>query len=150
MDEPRPPQNWRFVVIASAGAAVVGFAAAWLIVPHAPQQESAPAVEAPARTSDVKIPAAYIQSSDIAVEAVSRGLVTHPMAGFDADGAVTAFDLPDGLRPLMVIAIGYLGDAAAPEVAERDRLPRERRPLSAMVLNGQGNPRKLNGSDSTN
>jgi nitroreductase len=76
--------------------------------------------------------------ANLAIEAVSRGLVTHPMAGFDADGAVTAFDLPERLRPLMVIAVGHLGDAgtAAPEVADRDRLPRERLPLSEIVLNG--------------
>jgi nitroreductase len=90
--------------------------------------------------------------ANLAVEAGARGLVTHPMAGFDADGAVSAFALPSGLRPLMVIAVGHLGHSAAvdPEIAERDRMPRERLPLSEVVLNRQGNPRKTNGSDSTN
>ncbi|KKF00993.1 nitroreductase [Mycolicibacterium obuense] len=75
----------------------------------------------------------------LAIEAVSRGLVTHPMAGFDAAGAVTAFGLPASLRPLMVIAVGRLGDHADvdPEIAERDRAPRERKPLSEIVLNAQ-------------
>jgi len=73
----------------------------------------------------------------LSIEAVARGLIVHAMAGFDRDGAVPAFDLPEGLRPLVVIAVGRLGDYANvdPEIAERDRLPRERLPLSEIVLN---------------
>lgn len=75
--------------------------------------------------------------ANITIEAVSRGLITHPMAGFDAAGATENFALPDGVRPLVVIAVGRLGDYAdaAPEVAERDRLPRHRLPLGEIVLN---------------
>ncbi len=75
--------------------------------------------------------------ANLSIEAVSRGLIAHPMAGFDAPGAIEAFQLPDGLRPLMVIAVGTLGDysEAAPEIADRDRAPRERLPLSEVVLN---------------
>ena len=75
--------------------------------------------------------------ANLSIEAVSRGLIVHPMAGFDAPGASEAFDLPDSLRPLMVIAVGTLGDygEAAPEIADRDRQPRERLPLSEVVLN---------------
>ena len=75
--------------------------------------------------------------ANLSIEAVSRGLITHPMAGFDVRGASEAFDLPDELRPLMVIAVGTLGDHSqvAPEVADRDRAPRERLPLSEVVLN---------------
>ncbi|TRW88761.1 nitroreductase [Mycolicibacterium sp. 018/SC-01/001] len=73
----------------------------------------------------------------LSVEAVARGLIVHPMAGFYPDRAVGAFGLPDGLRPLMVIAVGRLGDYAdvEPEVADRDHAPRERRPLDEIVLN---------------
>jgi nitroreductase len=75
--------------------------------------------------------------ANLSIEAVSRGLIVHPMAGFDAPGAVEAFDLPDSLRPLMVIAVGTLCDYSevAPEIAERDRQPRERLPLGEVVLN---------------
>lgn len=75
----------------------------------------------------------------IGIEAVSRGLITHPMAGFSPEGAVEAFDLPTTLRPLVIIAVGSLGDYAEvdPAIAERDRLPRERLPLSEIVLNWQ-------------
>jgi nitroreductase len=78
--------------------------------------------------------------ANLAIEAVSRGLVAHPMAGFDVDGACEAFDLPAGVRPLAVVAVGSLGDYRhmPPEIVERDSRPRERIPLEAMVLNWSG------------
>ncbi len=78
--------------------------------------------------------------ANLSVEAVARGLIVHPMAGFDVDGARTAFDLPDGMRPLAVVAVGALGDYAqvTPEIAERDGRPRERLPLEEVVLNWSG------------
>lgn len=78
--------------------------------------------------------------ANLSIEAVARGLIAHPMAGFDVDGARTAFDLPDELRPLAVIAVGSLGDYGQlpPEIAERDGRPRERLPLEEIVLNWSG------------
>jgi nitroreductase len=74
--------------------------------------------------------------ANLSVEAVARGLISHPMAGFDVDGARAAFDIPSGVRPLMVIAVGSLGDyaTAGPEIAERDGLPRERLPLEQIAF----------------
>ena len=37
--------------------------------------------------------------ANMAVEAVSRSLVVHPMAGFDADAARAAFAIPPGCAP---------------------------------------------------
>lgn len=81
--------------------------------------------------------------ANLSIEAVSRGLIVHPMAGFDVPGASEAFGLPDGVRPLMVIAVGSLSDYSevTPEIAERDSLPRERLPLADVVLNWQDVPR---------
>jgi nitroreductase len=75
--------------------------------------------------------------TNLLTEAVARGLVAHPMAGFNADGAREAFGIADGVRPLMIIAVGSLGDydTATPEIAERDALPRERLALDQIVLN---------------
>jgi nitroreductase len=75
--------------------------------------------------------------TNLLIEAVSRELIAHPMAGFDAAGATAAFGLADGLRPLMVIAVGTLGDygSVAPEIAERDALPRDRLAVAEIVLN---------------
>ncbi|MCI4674356.1 nitroreductase family protein [Candidatus Mycolicibacterium alkanivorans] len=78
--------------------------------------------------------------ANLAIEAVSRGLITHPMAGFDVDGARVAFGLPAGVRPLAVVAVGSLGDYRhmPPEIIERDSRPRERAPLEQIVLNWSG------------
>ena len=74
--------------------------------------------------------------ANLIIEAVSRGLITHPMAGFDVDGARTAFAIPDQVRPLMVIAVGSLADYddVDPEIAERDAAPRSRKPLSEIAF----------------
>ena len=72
------------------------------------------------------------------VEAVSRGLVAHPMAGFNADAAREAFAVPDGIRPLAVLAVGTLGDYASadPALVERDSRPRTRLPLAEIAFAG--------------
>lgn len=74
-------------------------------------------------------------AANLAAEAVAHGLVSHPMAGFDVEGARPAFDIPPQVRPLMVIAVGSLADYAdvSPEIAERDQLPRQRAPLSEVA-----------------
>ena len=76
--------------------------------------------------------------ANLTVEAVSRGLIAHPMAGFDADRAREAFGIPDGVRPLAVVAVGSLGDYAAssPEIVERDATPRTRLPLEEIAFAG--------------
>ena len=75
-------------------------------------------------------------AANLAVEAVARGLISHPMAGFDVDGARSAFGIPSQVRPLMVIAVGSLADPAAvpDDVAERDSRPRERLPLEQVAF----------------
>jgi len=74
--------------------------------------------------------------AQLTVEAVSRGLIVHPMAGFDVDGARAAFEIPDGVRPLAVVGIGTLGDYAHVDeaIAERDGRPRERLPLEQIAF----------------
>jgi len=74
--------------------------------------------------------------ANLITEAVSRGLVCHPMAGFDVEGSRTAFDMPPQVRPLMIIAVGSLADYAevSDDVAERDGRPRERMPLSDVAF----------------
>jgi nitroreductase len=72
------------------------------------------------------------------VEAVSRGLVAHPMAGFNADAAREAFGIPADVLPLAVLAIGTLGDYATadPALVERDSRPRTRLPLGETAFSG--------------
>ena len=74
----------------------------------------------------------------LTIEAVSRGLVAHPMAGFDADGACEVFGIPAGVRPVAVVAVGTLGDYdnAPPEIVERDAQGRSRLPLENVAFAG--------------
>lgn len=76
--------------------------------------------------------------ANLIIEAVSRDLVTHPMAGFDIEGARAAFDIPPQVRPLMVIAVGSLADyeTVSEDIAERDARPRERLPLDEIAFSG--------------
>lgn len=77
--------------------------------------------------------------AQLTVEAVSRRLIAHPMAGFDVDGAQAAFEIPDGVRPIAVVAVGTLGDYSemGEEIAERDGRPRERLPLNQIAFGGR-------------
>lgn len=92
--------------------------------------------ERTARYAAVDTGAAIAQ---LTVEAVSRGLIAHPMAGFDVDGARSAFGIPDGVRALAVVAVGMLGDYSemGEEIAERDGRPRERLPLEQIAFGGR-------------
>lgn len=84
--------------------------------------------------------------AQLTVEAVSRGLVAHPMAGFDGDAARRVFGIPDEVRPLAVVAVGALGDYsdAPADLVERDLRPRRRLPLAEVAFAGRwGEPVQL-------
>jgi nitroreductase len=74
--------------------------------------------------------------AQLTVEAVSRDLIAHPMAGFDAARAHQVFDIPSGVRPIAVVAVGSLGDYdnAPPEIVERDMQGRTRLPLNEVAF----------------
>ncbi|HEY3751705.1 MAG TPA: nitroreductase family protein [Pseudonocardiaceae bacterium] len=70
-----------------------------------------------------------LATQNLVLQAVAEGLVGHQMAGFEPEAARSEFDLPANARPMIVIAIGGLGDPSllierrrAREVAERTRL----------------------------
>jgi nitroreductase len=92
--------------------------------------------ERTARYAAVDAGAAIAQ---LTIEAVSRGLIAHPMAGFNADGAREAFGIPEGVRPIAVVAVGSLGDYdnAPQEVVERDAQGRGRLPLEDVAFAGR-------------
>jgi nitroreductase len=74
--------------------------------------------------------------AQLTIEAVSRGLIAHPMAGFDVDGAREVFSIPPGVQPIAVVAVGSLGDYdnAPKEIVERDAQGRQRLPLDEVVF----------------
>lgn len=70
------------------------------------------------------------------VQAHAAGLATHQMGGFDRDAVRAAFDLPDNIAPLTVIAVGALGslDEAPEAIRDRENTPRTRRPVAESLL----------------
>jgi len=92
--------------------------------------------ERTARYAAVDTGAAIAQ---LTVEAVSRGLIAHPMAGFNADVVREVFGIPDGVRPIAVVAVGSLGDydSAPPEIVDRDAQGRARLPLEDVAFVGR-------------
>lgn len=77
-------------------------------------------------------------SSQLTIEANSRGLFVHQMAGFDADKARQTFHIPDDWQPVAAMAIGYPGDPdSLPErLRDREVASRTRKPLSEVVMTG--------------
>ncbi|MUM19714.1 nitroreductase [Mycobacterium sp. CBMA271] len=75
--------------------------------------------------------------AQLGVEARSRGLHTHPMAGFRADDAIDVFGIPENVRPIAVVAIGPVLDSyegAEESTVERDHAPRQRPTLSDIAF----------------
>jgi nitroreductase len=77
-------------------------------------------------------------SAWLTVEATSRGLFVHQMAGYDPDKARQVFEIPAGWEPIAAIAIGYPGDPESLPQPLRDRelAQRTRKPISAFVMSG--------------
>ncbi len=82
---------------------------------------------------------------NLMIEAASRGLAAHAMAGIDLDRARSAWGVPAGFDVVAAIALGYPGDpAAAGERGEPDRTRRPRRRLAEFVFaGGWGRPAPL-------
>ncbi|NVO31360.1 nitroreductase family protein [Hymenobacter lapidiphilus] len=78
-------------------------------------------------------------NSHLILEATALGLHGHFMGGFEADKARAAFGLPDDLQPVVMLALGYLGQAEQLEepFLSREQAPRQRRPVTAFAFQGQ-------------
>ena len=77
-----------------------------------------------------------LAAGNLSLEATSRGLVVHQMAGILVDRARTIYAVPQDHEVVTGIAIGYAGDPAGlPETLQgRDRSPRARKPLEEFVF----------------
>lgn len=83
-------------------------------------------------------------SAWLTVEATSRGLFVHQMAGYDHDKARQVFEIPASWEPIAAMAIGYPGDADSLPQPLRDRevAPRTRKPVSEFVMSGSGGKKR--------
>jgi nitroreductase len=77
-----------------------------------------------------------LASGTLALEATARGLVVHQMIGILPDRARELYQVPEGVRPLTGLAVGYAGDPASlPEaIRSRDAARRPRKPLREFVF----------------
>ena len=83
-----------------------------------------------------------LASATLTLEATARGLSVHQMIGILPDRARELYRIPDGVRPLTGLAIGYAADPSVlPEnLRVRDLAQRARRPLAEVVFGGQWGP----------
>jgi nitroreductase len=72
----------------------------------------------------------------LSVQATSLGLYLHQMAGFDAAKVITTFNLPENMKPMAAIALGYMGelDTLPEELRAKELEPRSRNPISSFVF----------------
>jgi nitroreductase len=82
----------------------------------------------------------------LVLQATAMGLASHAMAGFDVARVRETYAVPAGYEPLTALAIGKPGnpEALPPELRERERAPRTRRPLAELLFKGRfGEPAQL-------
>jgi nitroreductase len=70
------------------------------------------------------------------LEAARRGLVAHPMGGWDEAGVRSAIGAPEAVRIAVVIAVGRPGDPADLDerTREKETRARTRKPLSSIAF----------------
>jgi nitroreductase len=80
-----------------------------------------------------------LSMSMLLVEATSRGLFVHQMAGYDAQKAREACAIPEGFDPVAAFVIGYPGPIERLDERNRGRetAPRTRRPVSQSAFQGR-------------
>lgn len=84
-----------------------------------------------------------LATENLVLQAVDEGLAAHQMAGFDAGALRDAFELPEHVVPLVVVAVGV---QAPPETLteqrdfDREVRARERIPLGELALTGWDSP----------
>jgi len=74
----------------------------------------------------------------LSLQAISEGIYTHQMGGFDATSAELAFEIPGEYKVLVAFTLGYLGDAGMlhPNLQKLELSPRSRRPVAETVFTG--------------
>lgn len=77
-------------------------------------------------------------AAQLVLQATALGLVIHQMGGFEPGKAREYLSIPEQYHPVAVMAIGWPGDAdtLSEELRERERAPRQRKPVNEVVLTG--------------
>lgn len=68
------------------------------------------------------------------IQAVSMGLETHAMAGFDRERLREMYDIEERFDPIAVVAVGRYGNKdKLPEALRKKEFPQERKPIQEIV-----------------
>jgi nitroreductase len=91
--------------------------------------------EKPAITYQFDAGAAW---ENLALEATTKGLVTHGMQGFDYNAARKVLAVPDSFDIMAMVAIGKLGQKEnLPNDLQEREYPSDRKPLKEIVMEGK-------------
>lgn len=91
--------------------------------------------EKPSQTHQFDTGAAW---ENLALEATSRGLVTHAMQGFDYERAAKELEIPESFQVMAMIVIGKKAPKERlDEDLQKREIPSERKPLSEIVMEGK-------------
>jgi nitroreductase len=74
----------------------------------------------------------------LSLQAISEGIYTHQMGGFNAIKAASVFEIPDEYKVMVVFALGYLGDIETlhHKLQKLEISPRMRRSTGESVFTG--------------
>lgn len=91
--------------------------------------------EKPSKTYQYEAGAAW---ENLTLEAATRGLVAHGMAGFNYEKARKELDIPDNFDVMAMIAIGKIGTKEnLPQQLQEREHPNDRKPLAEIIMEGQ-------------
>jgi nitroreductase len=138
----RNGQPWRFVVGRRGDATFkkilqalmpgnqtwAGSASALVVAVAAERDESGAPIGTAAYDTGLAV-------AHLITQAHAEGLHARQMGGFHAEPLSSELGVPEGFRPLAVVAVGRraAGDAVPAELVERETAPRERRPLAEIA-----------------
>ncbi|WP_426490365.1 nitroreductase family protein [Hymenobacter sp. 102] len=80
-----------------------------------------------------------LANGNLILEATALGLHGHFMGGFDRDKVKHTFQLPDTLEPVVILALGYIGNAEQLEepFLSREKAPRQRKAVAEIAFHRQ-------------
>lgn len=74
----------------------------------------------------------------LALQATKKGLITHPMTGFDFDKAREVLEIPEDYNIEALVAIGYQDDKEKlPEQLQQREQPNDRHPVDELIYRGK-------------
>ena len=139
-------QPWRFSVakrdealFGEMVAVTSGFNQAWLPNVAALILVSIPELNSQGEPYKIAMFDAGLATQNMLLQAESTGLYAHVVAGMDREAIAKVTNLPAGMFPVVLVAVGKHGDVesvAGTPLHERETAVRTRLPLEEIVLTG--------------